>query len=306
MATDRPFYKLAIDHPAAILKLFGVADGDDYTASSFTFKATENRRDLIFKNRSGKKVLFVESHGYPDPYVYHALLDGMMMYCRQKKFTGEMRAAVIFLKKSHYAAALKFWHHFDGKAGLAFQPIVLIMNQIKPAELEKLNDVRLIPLYPLCKISAREIEASIPNWSERIKHARRMSVAERKELVALLGGFAMHRVKSLTPQKFNQLVGGFMDFTFEETGIGKTLIRQGVRQGVPQGMQRSLLRLVAHRFGKVPVSIRKQIERIKDDERLDHLLVDAVEVKDLQHFKKLIGANGKSASPLKETKSGGL
>jgi len=291
LATDKPFYKLAMDHPAAILKLFDVADYDNYTASSITLKATENRRDLIFKSRSGKKILFVETHGYADPYIFHALLDGMMLYCRQKKFTGEMRAAVIFLKKSHYAAALKFWHHFNGKTGLAFQPTVLIMNQIRLADLEKLNDVRLIPLYPLCKISAREIEASIPNWSERIKRARRMPVVERKELLALLGGFAMHRVKRLTPQRFNQLVGGFMDFTFEDTRIGKDLIRQGV----PQGMQRSLLRLVAHRFGKVPVSIRKQIESIKDDERLDHLLVDAVEVKDLQHFKKLIGANGKSA-----------
>ena len=290
MATDKPFYKLAMDHPAAILKLFGVADGDDYTASSFTFKATENRRDLIFKSRTGDKVLFVESHGYADPYVFHALLDGMMMYCRQKKFTGEMRAAVIFLKKSHYAAALKFWHHFDGKAGLAFQPTVLIMNQIKPAELEKLNDVRLIPLYPLCKISAREIETSIPNWSERIKRARRMSVVERKELLALLGGFAMHRVKRLMPRIFNQLVGGFMDFTFEDTHFGKELIRQGV----PQGMHRLLLRQIAHRFGKVPVSVRKQIESIKDEKRLDHLAEDVLEVKNLEHFKKLIGANGKA------------
>jgi len=293
LASDKPFYKLAIDHTAAVFKFLGIADYDNYTASGLTLKATENRRDLIFKSRSGKKILFVETHGYADPYVFHALLDGMMLYCRQKKFTGEMRAAVIFLKQSHYGAALKFWHHFDGKTGLAFQPTVLIMNQIKPVELEKLNDVRLIPLYPLCKISAREIEASIPDWSDRIKHASRMPVVERKELLALLGGFAMHRVKRLTPQRFNQLVGGFMDFTFEDTRLGKDLIRQGV----PQGMHRLLLKQMAQRFGAVPLSVRRQIEKINDVARLEYIGEELLLAKDFKQLKKFIEPNGKSVGP---------
>lgn len=288
MATDKPFYKLAIDHSPAILKLLGIRDYNDYTASSFTFKATENRRDLIFKKRSGKEVLFVESHGYADPYVYHGLLDGMMMYCRQKKFTGEMRAAVIFLKKSHYVAALKFRHHFDGRTGLAFQPIVLVMNQIELAELEKLNDVRLIPLYPLCKISSREIEASIPVWGERIKNAEQMSMAERKELLSLLGGFVTHRIKRLTPKEFNKLVGGFMDFTFEDTRFGKELMGMGSRS--------IILEQIAHRFGMVPDDIRRRLERIYDAKRLKRIGSGLLEVEDLKQLKKLIGPNGKSAS----------
>lgn len=288
MATDKPFYKLAIDHPAAVLKLLGVSDYDEYTASSFTFKATENRRDLIFKQRSGKKVLFVEPHGYADPYIYHGLLDGMMMYCRQNKFTGEMRAAVIFLKKSHYVAALKFRHHFDGYAGLTFQPIVLVMDQIKVAELEKLNDVRLIPLYPLCKISSSEIEASIPVWAQRIKRAKPITVAERLDLLTLLGGFATHRVKRLTPQIFNQLVGGFMmDFTFEETRFGKELMGMGSR--------RVILKQIEQRFGVVPDDIRRRLERIYDARRLDRIAEGLLEIKDLGQLKLLIKPNGKSA-----------
>ncbi|MGH7595104.1 MAG: DUF2887 domain-containing protein [bacterium] len=131
MATDKLIYKLALDHPAAILKPLGIAGGENYKASSFTFKATENRRDLIFEKRSGKEVVFVELHGYADEYVYHGLLDGLMMYCRQKKFSGELRAAIIFLKRPHHRAALKLAHHFDGHAELTFQPIVLVMDQIK-------------------------------------------------------------------------------------------------------------------------------------------------------------------------------
>jgi hypothetical protein len=301
LATDKPFYKLAIDHPAAVLKLLGVSDYDDYAASSFTFKATENRRDLILKQRSGKKVLFVEPHGYADPYVYHGLLDGMMMYCRQNNFTGEMRAGVIFLKKSHYVAALKFRHHFDGQAGLAFQPIVLIMDQIKVAELEKLNDVRLIPLYPLCKIASNEIESSLPVWAQRIKHTQPITVAERIDLLTLLGSFATHRVKRLTLERVNKLVGGFMDFTFEDTRIGKELIRigvrRGVRRGVPQGMHRLLLQQIAYRFGRVPNTVRQQIEKISNAEELERIAKGLFEAKDLKQLKTIIGPNGKSTLP---------
>jgi hypothetical protein len=184
LATDKLIYKLAINHPVAILKPLGIAGGEHYKASRFTFKATENRRDLIFEKRSGKEVVFVELHGYADEYVYHGLLDGMMMFCRQKRFTGELRAAVIFLKRSHHRAALKLSHHFDGHTELAFQPIVLVMDQINVADLERLGDVRVVPLYPLCNVSFRLIEAAMPDWADRIKHAKQITVAERTDLLA--------------------------------------------------------------------------------------------------------------------------
>jgi hypothetical protein len=81
-----------------------------------------------------------------------------------------------------------------------------------------------------------------------------------------------------------------MDFTFEETRLGKDLMRKGM----PLGMHRLLLRQITHRFGKVPVSVRKQIESIKDEKRLGHIADDVLEVKNLEHFKKRIGVNGKS------------
>ncbi|MDZ7361642.1 MAG: Rpn family recombination-promoting nuclease/putative transposase [candidate division KSB1 bacterium] len=285
MATDKPFYKLAIKHPVAILKLLGVFDGDDCVASSITFKATENRRDLIFKNRTGDKILFVEVHGYADPYVYHGQLDGIMMYCCHKQFKGEFRAAVIFLENSHHKAALKLAHHFDGHAQLAFQPMVLIMNQIELEALESLNDVRLIPLYPLCKVTSRQIEASIPAWGDRIKHAEQMSIAERKELLSLLGGFVSHRVKRLAPKVFNQLVGGFM---FEDTRFGKELMGMGSRS--------IILEQIAHRFGTVPDDVRRRLERIYDIKRLKRIGSRLLEVENLKQLKQLIDPNGKSTA----------
>lgn|GEM_PF-4637444 len=49
MATDALFYKLAKKHPAAILKLLGMADDEDYEVSSLTLKATENWKSHIIK-----------------------------------------------------------------------------------------------------------------------------------------------------------------------------------------------------------------------------------------------------------------
>lgn len=291
MATDKLFYKLANDHPAAIVKLIGVADYNDYVARSITFKETESRRDLVFEKRSGDEVIFVEPHGYADPYLYHRLLRGVMMFCEQKKFTGELHAAVIFLKWSYHRAVLKLAHHFDGHAGLAFRPIVLVMNQIEVAELERLDDVHLIPLYPLCKVASHQIEALLPTWAERIKRAKKITKTERIDLLSLLGGFAAHRVKRLTLAKINKLFGGFK---MEDTLVGKELIAIGLQKGL-KSTHRVLLRLIARRFGKVPVTIRRQIEGITETERLEHIAEGLFEVKDLKQLRKLVAQNGKLA-----------
>lgn len=292
MATNTLIYKLATDHPAAILKPLGIAESAKYKASSFTFKATENRRDLIFEKRSGKEVVFVELHSYADEYVYHGLLDG---YCRQKRFTGELRAAVIFLKHSYHRAALKLWHQFDGHAELAFQPIILVMDQIDVAELERLGDVRVIPLYPLCNVSFRQIEASMPDWAGRIKRAKQITLAERTDLLGLLGGFATHRDKRFTLEKINKLFGGFK---MEETTVGKELIAIGDRRGFERelkGTRRVLYRLIAQRFGAVPATVRQQIEKIDRIKQLEHIADGLLEVKDLKQLRKLVAPNGKFA-----------
>lgn len=288
MATDALFYKLAKKHPAAILKLLGMADDEDYEVSSLTLKATENRRDLVFKKRSSKEVVFVESHGYADPYVYHGLLDGIMLYCRQMQFTGNFRAAVIFLEKSHHQAALKLAHHFDGHAELSFRPIALVMNQIKVEALESLKEVCLIPLYPLCKVSSRQIEASLPAWGKRIKQARKITEAQRADLLALLGGFAIHRVKRLTLEKLNDFFGGFK---MQDTLIGKQLIDIGLR--------RAIFSLIEHRFGAVPGNIRRRVEKITNPKRLERIVGELLRVNDLKQLEQLISPNGKSTSRIK-------
>jgi hypothetical protein len=242
VATDKLIHKLATTHAAAILKLLKIPDYDDYQASSFTFKEIENRRDIIFEKMSGGEAVLLEAQGYDDAYCYHRTVMGRMMYHIQKQFTGKLRTVMMFLDESHYHAAAKLAHHFDGSSELAFQPRVFIFSATELSELESLNDARLVPLYPLCKVSPEQIRTTAPKWAERIKTAAELTEKERLELQALLGGFIMHRLSDMSLKEINQLFG---DFKMEDTRAGKDLIEIGVRQGHELGSVETLREILA-------------------------------------------------------------
>lgn len=207
MATDKLIHKLAISHAAAILKIFKIPNGDDYQASSFTFKEVENRRDIIFEKITGDEAVLLEAQGYNDEYLLHRTVMGRMMYHIQKKFTGKLQTIIMFLEESHYHAALKLAHHFDGTTELAFQPTIFIFDQKEVAELESIDDVRLVPLYPLCKVSPEQIKLMAPKWATRITTATELPEVERRGLRELLGGFLMHRLKESHIETINQILG---------------------------------------------------------------------------------------------------
>jgi hypothetical protein len=212
---------LTTTHPDAVLKLFEIPDGNAYKAGSLTFKDIEDRRDIVFEKASGDEAILLEVQGYNDAFLYHRAIRGKAMYCIQKKFTGRIRVVMIFLEPSHYYAAMQLAHHFDGSSGLAFQPTVIVLNQKDIAELERLNDVRLVPLYPLCRVSPDQIKATAPQWAKRIKAADELPEDSRQNLLALLGGFIVHCLKDMILEEVNQMFG---DFKMEETQVGKELI----------------------------------------------------------------------------------
>jgi DeoR/GlpR family transcriptional regulator of sugar metabolism len=73
----------------------------------------------------------------------------------------------------------------------------------------------------------------------------------------------------------------------EETAVGKELIQIGAR--------RMIFRQIARRFGTVPVTIRRQIEKIDKIKQLERIADGLLEVKDLKQLRKLVGPNGKFA-----------
>jgi hypothetical protein len=181
VATDKLIHKLATTYSAAVLKLLKIPDHDDYLASSFTFKEIENRRDIIFEKTTGDEAILLEVQGYDDTYFYHRTVVGKMMYHVQKQFIGHLRTVVMFLDESHYHAAAKLAHHFDGTTELAFQPTIFIFSRTAISDLESLNDVRLVPLYPLCNIESEQIKVAAPEWAKQIKTATSISEKDRRD-----------------------------------------------------------------------------------------------------------------------------
>jgi hypothetical protein len=263
VATDKLFHKLSITHAAAILKMLKIPHYNDYRASSFTFKEIENRRDIIFEKNTGDEAVLLEVQGYDDAFFFHRTVTGRMMYHVQKPFTGRLRTVVMFLEESHYQAAMKLAHHFDGSSELAFQPTIFVFSEKNVAELENLDDVRLIPLYPLCNIAPEQIKAAAPKWAERIKMATELQEKDRRDLLSLLGGFMMHRLKESHLETINQLIGGTK---MEDTQAGKDLIAIGVRQGREEGsvetLHENLVDLVTAKLGRPERNWLEQLDTL--------------------------------------------
>jgi len=291
VATDKLIHKLATSHAAAVLKLFKIPDGDDYQAGSFTFKEVENRRDIIFEKVSGDEAVLLEAQGYDDEYFLHRTVMGRMMYHIQKKFTGKLRTIVMFLEEAHYRAALKLAHHFDGTTELAFQPTIFIFDQKEVAELENLDDVRLVPLYPLCKISPERIKMMAPTWAERIKTAAELPEVERRGLRELLGGFLMHRLKESHIETINQILG---DLKMEDTQAGKDLIEMGSLQT----KREDIIDLLTFKLGRMEEAWQDELNTIRDLVILKTLyrtILQAKTHKQVQAAFDAVFGNGKKA-----------
>jgi hypothetical protein len=296
LATDKLIHKLAINHTAAVLKVLQVPNGEEYRASSFTFKEIENRRDLIFEKRGGEEAILLEVQGYDDNWFFHRTVIGRALYQIQKQFTGKLRTFVLFLEQSHYQAAAKHLHHFDGSGELAFQPTIIVLDRKEVSELESLNDVRLVPLYPLCHIAKDQIVTTAPRWAERIKAAESLSEAERRDLLALLGGFIVHRVRELSLYEINQLFG---DFKMEDTQVGKDLIAIGVGVGREEGrelgsletLHENLTELLATKLGRIEKAWPEEIKSIKDLSALKALYSSVLHAKSRKQVKDLLHAS---------------
>ena len=290
MATDKLFHQYSILFGESLLRLLDIEDYSDYKAISFTVKEIERRSDIVFENQQGReRAIWVEFQGYRDEYVYYRLAVAMTLYCQQREFFGELLPIVIFLKRSHYIAAHKLIFSYKGHSRLLFEPEVIVFDNKLVKELQALDDIRLVPLYPLCDISPKEIKTKAPKWVAEIQQAKQLSPLEKTNIVALLGGFISHRIKKLTLNDINQLLGGFK---MEETQVGKDLIEigveKGIEKGIEKGKQETLLKQLSYKFGKIPVDIKSQISTLSDETKLDDLATKILELTDLDELKKIL------------------
>jgi len=89
MATDKLFYNYSLRYPASVLRLLKIKDYDEYKAVSYSIKHIECHPDIVFENLYGeKRVIFLEYQGYPDEWIFHRLLTGMLLYCQERQYAG--------------------------------------------------------------------------------------------------------------------------------------------------------------------------------------------------------------------------
>jgi len=290
MATDKLFHKYSVECGTSLLRLLDIDDCEEYKAFSFTVKEIERRSDIVFENQRGKeRAIWVEFQGYRDEYVFYRMNVAISLYCQERKFNGEILPIVIFLNHSHRQAARMLVYHFNGRQRLYFEPEVIVIRKKSVKELQDLNDVYLIPLYPLCDISPKEIKESAPEWAEEIKESEQLSDSEKNNVLAMLGGFISHRIQKLTLDDINQLLGGLK---MEDTQVGKDLIEIGIERGLERGLEKGkrqiLFRQLSYKFGEIPQDITNFINSISDETTLDDLSVKIFELTDLDQLKKLL------------------
>jgi hypothetical protein len=158
---------------------------------------------------------------------------------------------------------------------------VFVLGRVKVEELKKHKDVRLVPLYPLCDVTPTEIKQQAFDWAEQIRAASELRKQEKKSLLAFLGGAISHRIRKLTFNAVDKLIGGFVML---DTPIGQELKQMRVQEGI----QHILLKQVATRFGKVPEDLRQKIVAIKDTKELDRIGVALMNIRSLTELKKAL------------------
>jgi predicted transposase YdaD len=65
-------------------------------------------------------------------------------------------------------------------------------------------------------------------------------------------------------------------------------IQEGIQRGIQKGKQEDLIKILEIRFGEIEKDLREKIAGIKEVKRLDELLVSAIQVNDVEEFKKKI------------------
>lgn len=148
-----------------------------------------------------------------------------------------------------------------------------------------MGDFHLIPLFPLCQISVEEIKSITFQWASQIRETGNLETVEVKNMLTLLGGFIAHRIKNLTLNDINHLIGGFK---MEDTQVGKDLIALGWEEGREEGKYQLLLNQISHKFGTIPEDIINRIQTIKNKKQLDTLGTAILDLTDLEELKKIL------------------
>lgn len=296
MATDILFYKWAVDFPDALFKISGIDfKKDDFIEHSINLKSAEKRLDAVFipENRSNP-VIFYEFMGYWDELFYISFLKNIIDFCHQEKYKGKILAIAVFTEPSYLKNLFTPIYYFENDSIISFKPRNILLKEIPKDHILAFNDVSLIPILPLCNIENNEILENCPEWSKKIQESKEVSDLDKKNLLTLLAGFLVHRLKDkINLIRLKRLMGGFM---LEDTLVGQELIEMGIQKGKLEGKLegkiQDILDIITIKFEFIPDDVEEIIKNIKKESKLTsilHKVAKASSIEEIREFlKKMI------------------
>ncbi|MBF0476992.1 MAG: DUF2887 domain-containing protein, partial [Deltaproteobacteria bacterium] len=276
--SDEAFYRLVQAAGEAILKLVGVAAGDQYHFHADTLKAKRVSPDIVaIPSTEAGDTVIMEFQGYHDPLIRYRVAAGVALYCHQLGKAPPFLPVIIFTERSFFLSALPYdisdtsgQYHLRGR----FKEIVL---EDYTEEQLLTFDPRLVVLAPYTcpkNMDKKELGERAHAWGDLV---RKIYPEEQShDQVDLLALFLLNRFRQLTREE----VVAMLDFDLADTVAGQDIYKMGELQNA----QKYVIEILKIRFGRVPVEIIDAVEELFDPSLLDALHRQAVLVKSIDEF----------------------
>jgi len=205
------------------------------------------------------------------------------IYLREKLPVYSM---AIFLKKRQKPIPEEIRIEIFGEEFLKFRYKIIKLWEIDGNEILDNKEIELYPFIPLMKLKEPE---------SAIKKASNILIENKKEdyfaiLSVLTGLYYPELAKKLLKRRDLMLKSIVYDIIKKEgieEGIEKG-IEKGRREGTENAKIDDVLSVLETRFGIVPTKVEEGVKKIKGTKKLDYILKNAVLVKDLEDFQKIL------------------
>ena len=279
MKTDIPLHEIFTRHPEWIGDALNEPRPEPSTFTSPVLKSVERRMDGLLTPRNRRKPLrVIEFQFYPDDDIYYRAVEERIGVHRM-------------YPKREVEAIILFGHRGLDKRP---EPWVSLVKSIYLDE-EMVILAQRDPHHPLPKLlgpvfekNQTKLEKAAPKVYAILGSLKNHSPAECQALQTIYTSLLVTRLKHKSIQEITAMITS-LDIT--KTRAGRELIAMGVAEGKAEGEARgkaegkaqTLIKLLSKRFGGLPGTLIKKIERLNylQLEQLDDLVLDAKDVAQL-------------------------
>lgn len=272
---DRSSKWLLEHHGASILRLAGL--GDLRAARSLQADLVQPRQlpdgllEVEFGGLRDLRLFLVEIATYAEARLPEQIARDMMPVFLDRRQLADVVTLVLDPRGQAGISGRQSFVSPCGWSELSIQWRMVELWKLPAKDLLAAGDIGLVPWIPLTQFD-RPAESVFQECRNRIDNA---PVEERANLLAVtqvLAGLRFH-----DPNLLN-ILGG-RQAMIESPVLQELMAEHG---------QKYIVRILEKRFGAVPVDIRERLRSVRDDERLDQLVDQAVVCETLDEFRNLL------------------